>query len=47
MALVNFCEQEAIDDKIELRRVAFVKIGQDLKKLAEGRYVNRLLNYME
>lgn len=47
MALVNFCEQEAADDKVEHRRKAFVKTGQALKKLAESRYVTRLLDYME
>ena len=47
IALVNFCEQEAATDKVARRREAFLKIGQDLKKLAEGRYVTRLLDYME
>ena len=57
MALVNFCEQEAateyeydkdgLPEMLKRRREAFVKIGQYLKKLADGRYVNRLMDYME
>lgn len=47
LAIANFAFQEAEGDKVPARKEAFIKVGKALMLLAEGRYVTRLLNYME
>ena len=47
LAVASKAEEAASGDKVPARRAAHLAIAAALRKLANGRYANRLLDYME